>query len=938
MLENGAHQVEAEDELIRAVKRKLPEDHLVTSPRRWLEIGEIMTRRVVTIGPRRDVYVAAKRMAENNVSCILVTEDGQLLGIATETDLLRRMADRKDLYLTPIGRIMTRPVITAEAETSILDACRLIEEHGIKRLVVLRNGRLAGIITQTDLAQALTSHGMAHDLGDVMTHDVTTVTPKTCVHDAVVLMTQRNISCVVVVDADRIIGMFTERDLLARVIAERKDPKQTLIADVMTRPVITVPRSYSVFSASRAMIFNRVRRLVVTEHDRLAGIVTQTDLLDAIYHDFQREEQARQEALDTSESSVFTLDPQGRITYVNPTTARLLGVDDRDELIDRPFLDERFWWDPSDRRWFEQFLGKQDLEPIELHLRSGRGRHLYVMLFLVPVRHSDGRVKGYHGTLHDVTREKLATRELERNYAAQSAFNEMLAKSLEDLSLKGVLQHFLERIVSVPWLMLQDRGLIALAEEPGGDLVIRAHHNLDPETLKQCQRIKTGHCLCGRAAASGKMLFAERVDERHEVHCRNMQDHGHYCLPILSPTWGVLGVMTLYTRAGHERDPAEETFLLSVSGLLSGVLERYETQKQIQSLARFPGEDPAPVLRVAGDGTILYANEAAVPVLELWDRRIGQACPPDLLELIRGVMERRESARIDVTVDDHIYELCCVPLAAEGYVNLYGRDMTEERRAGRELRRLNQAMTETVEKLEMANLELHDFAKVVAHDLKAPVRAIGTLAQWIAADHADKLGPDGAEQLALLIGRTERLNRLLDSVIQYSCIGRVESTKEELDLNALVTDLCNSMEIPPHIIVEIENDLGTVLGHRLRITQVFQNLIGNAVKYMDKPKGQIRITRRELDQAYRFEVIDNGPGIEPNQCDRIFQVFQTLEPRDEIEGAGVGLALVKKIIEDMYEGHVGVEAAVGTGSTFWFTLPKIHFPAMACPVTIEAEE
>ncbi|HEV58472.1 MAG TPA: CBS domain-containing protein [Phycisphaerales bacterium] len=925
------------EELLHAIKRKLPSDHLVTSARRWLEIGEVMSRRVVTIALPCSVYEAVRRMAEHRVSCIVVTQGDAIAGIVTETDLVRRLSDHTDLQRLPVEHIMTRPVITVETDLSILDACALLETHGIRRLVVQRDGRPVGIVTQTDVTQGLTSHGLGEDVGEVMTREVTTVSPTATVAEAVRCMAERRISCVVVMEGERIVGMFTERDLLTRVIAEQKDPKRTLIGEVMTGSVKTIPLSQSVFSAGKTMAMAGVRRLAVTDEGRLAGIITQTDLLDAMRRQLEDEERARRQALETSESSVFTLDSHARITYANPATARLLGVVERDTLIGARFLEERFWPDPSQRSLLEESLKQKAPDPRELHLQTVGGQPLFVVLFLVPVRSADGRIKGYHGTLRDVTREKMSERELERNYAAQRAFSELLTKSLEDLPLDTILQFFLERLVAVPWLMLQDRGLIALTDEATGELVVRAHHNLDPAVQSRCARITPGCCLCGRAAAMGEMVFSDRLDEQHEIRCASMEDHGHYCLPILSPSRGVLGVMTLYTRCGHDREPAEETFLLSVCGLLAGVLERYETQKQIQSLARFPGEDPAPVLRVAADGTILYANAAAEPVLALWGRHLDERCPEDTARIVGEVLQSGQTRKIDVVVANRVFSLFCAPLTEEKYVNLYGREVTAERRAQRELRELNRALAETVEELEVANLELRDFAKVIAHDLKAPVRAIGTLTQWIAADCMDRLDDRGREQMHLLIGRTQRLNHLLESVLQYSVVGRVESAKEHVDLNAVVAAVCAALQIPPHITVEVDGDMGLMRCHKMRLMQVFQNLLSNAVKYMDKPQGRIRVSRRDEGEVYRFEVTDNGPGIEQKHQQKVFQVLQTLDPRDDVESAGVGLALVKKIIEDMYDGQVGVESTPGVGSTFFFTLPKYHFPSVACPATLEVE-
>lgn len=242
------------------------------------------------------------------------------------------------------------------------------------------------------------------------------------------------------------------------------------------------------------------------------------------------------------------------------------------------------------------------------------------------------------------------------------------------------------------------------------------------------------------------------------------------------------------------------------------------------------------------------------------------------------------------------------------------RDIGERKRAEE---RQNQLLKE----LENINKELNDFAYIVSHDLKAPLRGIGSLATWIATDYADTFDQQGKEQLDLLLGRVNRMHKLIEGILQYSRTGRTSEEKVEVNLSDLVKQVIDFLSLPRTIKVTFEHELPTIACERIRIGQVFQNLIGNAAKFMGKPEGEIRIGCVVDGGCYRFSVSDNGPGIEEKHFDRIFQMFQTLLSRDQFESTGVGLALVKKIVE-MYGGRVWVESRVGQGSTFFFTLPK----------------
>ena len=232
-----------------------------------------------------------------------------------------------------------------------------------------------------------------------------------------------------------------------------------------------------------------------------------------------------------------------------------------------------------------------------------------------------------------------------------------------------------------------------------------------------------------------------------------------------------------------------------------------------------------------------------------------------------------------------------------------------------------QKQEKLVRQVAAANEELSHFAYVVSHDLKAPLRGIKLLTEWLCEDYGEKLGDDAKEQLDLLQSRVGRMHSLIEGVLQYSRVGRIKEDRVEVDLNELFSSLIDAIAPPEHIRIAVQGPLPTIEGEETRITQVFQNLLTNAVKYMDKPQGEITVSCVGEGDVWKFSVSDNGPGIEEKYFERIFRIFQTLAPKDEFESTGVGLTLVKKIVE-LYGGRIWVESVVGQGSSFLFTLPK----------------
>jgi len=225
------------------------------------------------------------------------------------------------------------------------------------------------------------------------------------------------------------------------------------------------------------------------------------------------------------------------------------------------------------------------------------------------------------------------------------------------------------------------------------------------------------------------------------------------------------------------------------------------------------------------------------------------------------------------------------------------------------------------EQLEKVTKEFRDFSYIISHDLKAPLRGIKALADWLSEDYSDKLDDDGREQMALLVKRVNRMHNLLDGVLEYSRVGRVQEEHAQINLNELLTEIIDMASVPENIKVTVDENMPTIICEEKCVIQIFENLIKNAVTYMDKDQGTVHISFADDGESWKFSVKDNGPGIPEDQFEKIFKIFQTLQAKDEFESTGVGLTIVKKIVE-MYGGKVWPESTIGEGTTFYFTLPK----------------
>lgn len=217
--------------------------------------------------------------------------------------------------------------------------------------------------------------------------------------------------------------------------------------------------------------------------------------------------------------------------------------------------------------------------------------------------------------------------------------------------------------------------------------------------------------------------------------------------------------------------------------------------------------------------------------------------------------------------------------------------------------------------------DLDDFAHVVAHDLKAPLRGIRSLVDIITMDCSDKLDEDNKKNLSLLGNRAERMNNLIVGIGNYSRIGCQEAKKEMIDMNDIIKEAIDLLMPPNHIHIVIEDDLKIAFGNRTQLFQVFENLLSNAVKYLDKESGEITVSCTETGDFNQYTVQDNGPGIEEQYFDQIFGVFQTLNARDKMESTGIGLSIVKKLV-DLHHGAIWLTSEPGQWTCFFVTLPN----------------
>ncbi len=350
-----------------------------------------------------------------------------------------------------------------------------------------------------------------------------------------------------------------------------------------------------------------------------------------------------------------------------------------------------------------------------------------------------------------------------------------------------------------------------------------------------------------------------------------------------------------------------------------------------EMLTRMDGE-PELVRVLAERLKVVAANQEALDMFGAASREMLDACVEELVHDEAGALFRslfRAIARGDlhaklegtayrINADElHVLVALVAPDRNAATVTLAWTDLTTRR----DQLAVEQSMAQQSKERERVNKDVERLFRAVSHDLRAPLRAVQNLAGWALEDLESGNTEDVPRHLTALKGRAERLERMLTDLLSYARVGRAEHAYESVDVGELLTEVRDMVELPDGFEVRWSATMPTVVTQRTLLSQVFLNLIGNAIKHHDEDAGVIEVKAEEREGFVEFHVSDDGPGIKSEHRSKIFGLFTTLKRRDAVEGSGMGLAFTRKVVRQL-GGKIGVLGEEGRGVTFAFTWPK----------------
>ena len=368
-------------------------------------------------------------------------------------------------------------------------------------------------------------------------------------------------------------------------------------------------------------------------------------------------------------------------------------------------------------------------------------------------------------------------------------------------------------------------------------------------------------------------------------------------------------------------------------GVARDITERQKAEEQVTNIAKFPNEDPNPVMRITRTGNIVYTNKSSLPLLTTWQGKnepgLPKKVPENLMTLVRNSVDSGQVKEIEITCGERIFSLAFTPVVNEEYINIYGHDITERKRAEEERNKLFSQETDLRKALEEEIEKRTEFTRALVHELKTPLTPILASSDIL----VEELHDDPYLRLAKNINQGAlNLNNRIDELLDLARgeIGMLRLNPKPVDTARLLHDVfeftaASALSANELISMEMPGSLPEVIADEERLRQVLLNFINNAIKYSD-PGSKILIRAYVEGDNLVFQIKDTGHGLDEKEMERLFQPYHRLiGDRERLSGLGLGLALSKTLIE-LHHGRVWVESKKGVGSTFSFSIPIKKVP------------
>lgn len=665
------------------------------------------------------------------------------------------------------------------------------------------------------------------------------------------------------------------------------------------------------------------------------GVARPVTKLRSVEHLLSESETKLQSVIDSALDAVIVINEKGIITEWNKqaeitfgwSKQRALGKRLSETIIPQKYRE-------AHERGMKHFLNTGEgpvlNQRIEITAINATGIEFPVELTIIPNK-IDG-VYFFSSFVRDITEKKKSERLLK-------AVNDLAINLLGKTTLEEVAWEIAKNTIEK--LGFEDCIVYILDEETQllHQLAAYGPKKAEEDEILDPISIPIGKGVVGRVAKIGAPVIVDDTSNDPEYIVDDNVRYSELCVPIIEGN-KVIGVIdsehpekNFYTQEHLET-------LTTIANMVSTQLSNAIVNKQKEEAERLLRnseerwhklvDNQPEAIQITEKGRIVYLNPAG---LELYEAEtLDQILGKDLIDLstrelkpefenrLRLLQEGKKVPSIEFEIitfknNRKIIEVTSSPVIYNNKkaIQTIARDITEKKKEEEKRERL-------LNELKVVNDQLQEFAHVVSHDLKAPLRAISSLSEWVIEDYGDKLDEEGEKTLNLIIDNVEKMDELIEGILTYSTTSGQQELDEKIDCNELVQTCINNLDVPEHISIKTQEKLPTVLFNRIQLTQVFQNLISNAIRFMDSESGLIEINCHPEKGKWHFSISDNGQGISEEIGENVFDLFAKANNKNE-DSTGIGLSIVKKIIENNGQ-KIWFKNNTEKGVTFFFTLPK----------------
>lgn len=408
-------------------------------------------------------------------------------------------------------------------------------------------------------------------------------------------------------------------------------------------------------------------------------------------------------------------------------------------------------------------------------------------------------------------------------------------------------------------------------------------------------------------------LRVQGVTDSYEVQIKNKKGEKRYWLISGAPNYDVngkiMGSIGVHLDITEQKEQEEKLYLLSLIA-----------EKNLNSVVISDKEGRIEWVNSSFEKMSGYTKEELIGMKPGYLLQ-GATTNPETINYLKNQISKGQPFNCEILNYSKSGEKYWVKIQGQALYNTRGEIVRyfaiEENVTNKKL--LENQREELVVSLAKTNKELEDYAQIVSHDLKSPLRSIHSLISWIKSDNDKEFSDLTLSYFSMIENKVEKMDYLIDGILTYSKIDKEELPQESINTHQIIQSIINIIYIPEHISITIKNQLPMLQADRYRIQQLFQNIIGNAVNYIEEEVGLVEVASEEFEDYYVFSIKDNGVGIAKEHHQKIFNTFQSYTKSEH--STGLGLAIVKKII-DAYNGKIWVDSELGKGSTFFIKLNK----------------